>query len=318
MSVPKIVRPDRALPPELDMEAQKIESEGWVQYLMRRFQKAEEFYQQDLDLRIKFQEETKRPVHKGAPLHMLGICSLYQMHIEDCIRFFLLAYAEDTLNTEYDEEDEADRAPAATALRDTVVIRMRVFRETKAVSRELKMKKWNEAGDPNEILGPALGKMRLSLERPAELKNPNVMVRLLEKTPLGFPQPPAFRVFIGGKYGDSDAIIEKIREVVIRLGFTPVVARDVDTPREKTHDFAARLLHTCDFGIFDMTFLGGQYMEIERATDYDVKMLLIGKKDSPISTMARTAPGVKGILEYEAIDEINEEEISKFLVSDIT
>ncbi len=311
----KINRPDRTLPPDLDKKAQEIESEGWIQYLMRRFEKAEGFYGQDLDLRYKFQEQSKRPVHKGAPLHMLGICSLYQGKTDQSITCFLRAYAEDTLLFDYDDEDEADRLAAASALRDTISVRMRLFREVKSVSRDLKLQKWATLSDPDEIVKPSLDRMGLSLDKVSELKHPNVMLRLREKTPLGFPQPVEFRVFIGGKYGGSDEVIEKVREIVLRLGMTPIVAREVETPRERTHEFAARLLHTCSFAIFDMSVPGGQYMEIERATDYGVKMLLIHKKGTQISTMASTALGVKGVFEFETVDDLYDR-ISKFLVID--
>lgn len=306
------VKPNRSLPPELDTEAQRIESEGWVQYLLKKFEEAKKQYEKDLALRYKFQESEKRPVHKGAPLHMLGVCTLYQGKMDESIPFFLQAYAEDTLLTDYDEEDEADRSPAATVLREVIAIRMRAFRAIKFVARELKKSKWDQLFDPMEIVKPSLEQLGLELKDAHKLRLSSVQLRLREKTPLGFPQPVDFRVFIGGKYGDSDATIEKVREIVLRMGYTPVVARDVETPPDKTHEFAARLLHTCGYAIFDMSVTGGQYMEIERATDYGVKMLLIHKTGTHVSTMARTAPGVASTEEFE-VDEDLEEMVFKFL-----
>jgi len=192
---------------------------------------------------------------------------------------------------------------------------MRIFREIKTVSRDLKKNKWATINDPDEIVKRALERMGLSLDRANELKRSNSILRLREKTPLGFPQPVEFRVFVGGKYGESDAVIEKVREIVLRLGFTPIVAREVETPRERTHEFAARLLHTCNFAIFDMSVIGGQYMEIERATDYEVKILLIHKKGTHISTMATTASGVTGVFAFETTDELVDP-ISQFLIID--
>jgi hypothetical protein len=58
---------ERALPFDLDKQAQAIESEGWIHYLMKRFEKAEEFYRRDLDLRYEYQKKSGAAVHKGAP-----------------------------------------------------------------------------------------------------------------------------------------------------------------------------------------------------------------------------------------------------------
>jgi len=56
-------------------------------------------------------------------------------------------------------------------------------------------------------------------------------------------------------------------------------------------------------------------MEIERAADCGVKMLLIHQKGTHISTMATTASGVVGGVKFGIADELSSP-IAKFLAGD--
>ena len=56
-----------------------------------------------------------------------------------------------------------------------------------------------------------------------------------------------------------------------------------------THDASLVLLHTCAYAVFDITVPGGQLMEIERARDYRVEVLLLREALSPSEQQPRVS-----------------------------
>ena len=70
-------------------------------------------------------------------------------------------------------------------------------------------------------------------------------------------------------------ILIKIKEVVVRLGYEPVIIDEIDVSGDLIHHHSLMYLHTCKFAIFETTSPGGQLMEVERARDYDIKPLLV-------------------------------------------
>lgn len=82
------------------------------------------------------------------------------------------------------------------------------------------------------------------------------------------------RVFIGGNY-DNVAVLRQIASMVIELGYQPIFALDFVMPRDRTREYSLRLLHNCSYAIFEITLGNGHIVEIERAKDYDVDVLLV-------------------------------------------
>jgi hypothetical protein len=55
-----------------------------------------------------------------------------------------------------------------------------------------------------------------------------------------------------------------------------VIVRDVIIPpTSNAHDVSLLLLHTCSYAVIDVTAPAGQFLEIERARDYGVNVLLL-------------------------------------------
>ena len=127
------------------------------------------------------------------------------------------------------------------------------------------------------------------------------------------------RVFIGGNY-DQIADLRNIASFVKESGFTPILPYDdFILPEDQIHDWDLRLLHCCNYAIFDVTQPGGELMEIERTRDYGVKTLLVHqirekknlKTDLPskVKTMLLQSGSheTRGYTDFPALEAIIEE-----------
>lgn len=116
------------------------------------------------------------------------------------------------------------------------------------------------------------------------------------------------RVFIGEKYGTHPYFIPITKSIIIKHGYVPVVASEFDM-RGPIHDKSLRLLHNCKSAIFHVGTPGGQYAEIERTRDYDIKPLLLAEKSEEltISQMISTfGPKIKFYKNMEELVDIIE------------
>jgi len=289
------VFPDRSIPQEFQPEVARQEIEAIQSFNNRRFDDSRERYQRVLEIMEDAQREVERPIHKGTPLHMIGICYTAINQHNQALRYITLAYIEDTLNVAFNHEDEADRFPAAQMLRDFYGIRMSILSTIKEIANGLKETgEWAKVFDPESVLNTLATRLTI---------NPNALSdqlirpppRVEPRQPLGFPQPWEQRVFIGGNYQTHMPVIRHIESIVRSLGYTPVVAFDVEIPREHTHHRTLLLLHTCRYAIFEISSPAGQLMEIERTRDYENEVLLLYSGISPdaapsplVSTMIQT------------------------------
>jgi len=73
------------------------------------------------------------------------------------------------------------------------------------------------------------------------------------RQPIGFPQPWEKRVFVGGNYLEQKAIVDLVEEIVLRLGFVPVVMAETLIPPGKTHHHSLMMLHTCRYAVIDVS-----------------------------------------------------------------
>lgn len=244
---------------------------AYINLRVGRYEIAEELFRRQLPLIMEWQEKIDRPIHKGAPLHMIGICLLYQEKIDEALRFFLLAYIEDTLNVGFELESEADLLPASLMLRNTFQIDVGFLKGIKEYVAHLKSKgEWAQARDPAKILEVVLNRVRPPSLRALCKSIPKVVL----KQPID-PLPGTWdkRVFVGGDY-DHLPILRAIQEAVIRSGFQPILPYDFMVPGKLIHHHDLMLLHCCRLGIFEVSAPAGQLMEIERAKDYDVDVIL--------------------------------------------
>ena len=282
--------PDRSIPREILNDVLGYEKEAYINLRVGNYEKAEELYRHELDMIMEWQKRIDRPIHKGAPLHMIGICLLLREKTDDALESFILAYIEDTLNVGFELESEADLAPASMTLRNAFQIDISFLKVIKEYVAHLKSEgAWGQARNPRTILKDVLSKVR-----PANL------AALCKAKPKAIPKRPIDplpgtwdkRVFIGGDY-DHLSTLRDIQEAVIASGFEPIIPFYFMVPEKLIHHHDLMLLHCCRLGIFEATLPAGQLMEIERAKDYDVKTILfIADRDGPphsLSMMIQTA-----------------------------
>lgn len=279
-------------PIELQVQILPIEAEAWVHLRMGRYSLAESLYRKILQLLLQHQETQGRALHKGAPLHQLGLSLYFQGEYENSIKYFLLAYSEDALSAEHGQEDNIDRSPACKILRERFLIDLTFLRRIKKISAERK-ENLDSPRDPNEILREAIE--RASANEANLLGLCNVSKQELSRRPM---HPVlafwARKVFIGGAFTDL-ARLRDIQETVIRLDYEPVLTEEFGVPDELIHHHNLMLLHTCKYAIFEVSRPAGQLLEIERTRDYRIEPLLVyssrGEKELPghLSAMLRTA-----------------------------
>jgi len=306
-----IPAPDRSIPKEILPDIIECEKEAYVNLRVGRYVQAEELFHLQLNLIIEWQTKKDKPIHKGVPLHMIGICLLYQEKNEVALQFFLLAYIEDTLKVGFELESEADLAPASLMLRSAFGIDVDFLKKIKKYVADLKSEgKWSQARDPKKIL-----KTILSMVRPPSLlalckSTPKVAV----KQPID-PLPGTWdkRVFIGGDY-DHLPILKEIQEAVIRSEFQPILPYDFTVPANLIHHHDLMLLHCCRLAIFEVSSPAGQLMEIERVKDYEIDAILFySDRDGPphsLTSMISTA-GHK-MVPYSDIPELKQK-VTKWL-----
>lgn len=282
--------PDRSIPNEILSDIIGYEKEAYVNLRVGRYAKAEELFQKQLNLIFEWQAKKDKPIHKGAPLHMMGICLLYQEKIDAAVRFFLLAYVEDTLNVSLELESEADLAPASLMLRSAFRIDVDFLKAIKEYVAKLKKeRKWAQARDPAKIL-----EVVLNIVKPRSLLDLCKSIpKVVPKQPID-PLPGTWdkRVFVGGDY-DHLSILREIQDAIIRSGFQPILPYDFLVPPQLIHHHDLMLFHCCRLAIFEVSSPAGQLMEIERAKDYDVDTILFyTDRDGPphsLTSMVLTA-----------------------------
>jgi len=268
----KIQMPDRRIPSEIRKEYVKYVNKGMKALFCIDYQNARINFSRLYDLIFETQKKVNHPIHKGLPLHNLGISLFYLEKTDEALYNILCAYIEDTLNYPYEKEDNADRDPAAHVLRDIFYFNLRILREIKNISAKIKEEgKWSKVIDPKVILEKASKNLKFDI---------NKLSKNCERTPkkgkplVGFPQPREKRVFIGTNYDKKPDAIYTIKQAVIDAGFIPISAFDYGINPDTTHDDCLVLLHTCKYAVFEITNPSGQLMELERTHDYRVKVLL--------------------------------------------
>lgn len=235
---------------------------------------------------LGWQDKYHMRFHKGYPLHNIG----YTLHLQDkhpdAEEYFVLAFIEDLLSA--DNEDEADSTPAGQTLLLGYEFTSALLETIKRKVRELKEE----------------GKIPFTPEEVAqELKKPKAEFRNLQAKitiiPKGTPPLEPFtrfktewdrRVFVGGSIG-SDFIIKSLAKIVRQLGYDTVVCSEFDTPEGLSiHNKCLVLLHNCKYAIFDVAEQVGQLMELERVSDYGVETLVIWpkNKDKAITQMLKS------------------------------
>lgn len=63
--------------------------------------------------------------------------------------------------------------------------------------------------------------------------------------------------------------------MVEELEYQPILALDFDVPIQEIYNYDLRLLASCKYAIFEITFDAGHLAEIAKCQDFNVKTLLV-------------------------------------------
>lgn len=306
---------DRNFPANVRQMFGVIERNALIAFYRERYQESIDLFRQVLEIVTREQGRANRAFHKGSIYYNMGRALIGVNDNLEAARNILYAYVEDVLNQPLYLEDNADRAPAAQFLRDLFIIQLHLLGEIKTVSRSVKESEqsWLHAFDPEPLLNEALSRIDVT---PADIlsicERQNLRFRPVA---LGFPQPRVRRVFVGTNYDSHAHLIPEMRIAVMARNYTPVITRDVVVPPyTNVHDVSLVLLHTCGWAVFDVTNPAGQVMEIERARDYGVNVLLV--RSDPISHPPHVSQMISSLgYRLEAYRDVNalQQAITNFL-----
>lgn len=251
---------------------------------------------------LSWQKQYGQRFHKGYPLHNIGYALYLQNKHEEALEYFILAYIEDLLSA--DNEDDADSTPAGQTLLlaykftpELLQILKRRVKELKELDRiPLQPEEVVRELEESKIDYKAEIKIEIFKREEARLKRFTIFESSWEE-----------RCFVGGSIG-SDFIIRSIADIVKRLGYDPIVCSDFDKPEGLTlHDKCLVLLHNCKYAVFDIAEQTGQLMELERVFDYGIKTLVIWpkNKDKGITQMLKSQIGFRKVAHgsYEKIED---------------
>jgi len=238
-----------------------IELKAVESFQSGNLQKSHEHYQEMLDSIFEAQQKENRAIHKGLPLHMMGVIHLLQKEENQALKYFLLAYVEDTLTAPLNKEEQADTAPAYHNIINVLAFDFQILEKIKNISKDKKKKKI-------EIYHPEVILKELGL-------NVN---NLLRYKVVDFPSFKEKRVFIGGDYLVNSENIHILEKYVLDVGFYPIIPYYIQkVPEDAIYDFSLLCLRNCKYAIFSVIHGGGHYFEIDKCKDkeYGIEPLLL-------------------------------------------
>jgi hypothetical protein len=265
---------------------------------------------------LHWQSKYRQRFHKGYPIHNIGYTLYRKNKVEDALKYFILAYIEDLISAE--SENEADSTPAGRMLIEGYGLDPNLLSVLKQKVQKLK-KQNNIPLTPEEVLQEKEAERAYESYKDVGTRFILVETQEEQRRPFAkFESDWEKRVFVGGSFGLYNTL-DHIARIVRRLGFDPIVSLNFLTPQGvETHQKCLTLLHCCKYAIFDLSEQAGQLMELERVKDYDIKALVIWpkNKEHAVTQMLKTLSPSKGI-EYksyvtnEDIDKVVQEFLSK-------
>ena len=226
-----------------------------------KFQDSYRYYNEMLNNILETQEKEKKSIHKGLPLHMIGVIFLLQKKENESLKYFLLAYVEDILTAPLNKEKQADTAPAYHNIINVFAFDFQILEKIKNISKDKKKKKI-------EIYHPEVILKELGLD----------VNNLLRYKVVDFPSFKEKRVFIGGDYLVNSENIHILEKYVSDVGFYPIIPYYIQkVPEDAIYDFSLLCLRNCKYAIFSVIHGGGHYFEIDKCKDkeYGIEPLLL-------------------------------------------
>ena len=290
LQIAKIVSVSAELRAHINVQRAGVEeSRGYTFWRSGNLPEALKSFEASLQYLYEIQKREDKSRPKGALYHMIGLIRLGLGEMEEARKSFFCAYIEDLLHAPLGSESSADEAPAAWALKDYFHLSQDEILPIKTLVVEKKQSSiWDKIRDPNQILRELIPKGTVDLKAKFEI---SISLKL-EKKPLAFPTDWEKAIFVGGNYIFHMPTIIKIRNVIKELGYEPIIADEYILPEEYIHHHCMMLLHACKYAIFDVTFPGGQLLEIERATDWidkdNILLLCTNRAVDTVSKMVQT------------------------------
>jgi len=296
-----------ALPKEAQTELDDMAREYTLRMYTEDYDSALKTVTQLYQKMLNWQSQYQQRFHKGYPIHNIGYTLYRQNKREDALKYFILAYIEDLVSA--DNENEADSTPAGRTLLEGYRLEPSLLSLLKEKVQNLKKQKKIPLR-PEEVVQDQERQMayqsykdvaaRFKLVEPKEEQ-----LRSFAKFDSNWER----RVFIGGSFG-LDFILDYVAKIVRRLGFDPILSLDFLTPQGvNIHQKCLTLLHCCKYAIFDVSEQVGQLMELERVSDYEIKALVIWpkNKENVVTQMLKTYLDSRGIehASYVIIEDID-------------
>ena len=192
-----------SIPEDLKQAIREMENRG-IQLLRNgKYQDAKEVFSHEYDAFLEKQKDLDTRIHKGAPLHNLGLSYLFAGFPQDGLKFILLAYIEDVLGS--CKKGVADNFPASIALRSICGIPPSLLRTLESVILE-------EVKSGKKFLFP---EDNYSLFSPVIKEIQSIFGHLLKKVKLFELEVHAQKHMALGAFGDAVAIYEKWNSILL-------------------------------------------------------------------------------------------------------
>jgi len=275
------------LPEELQAELDNIAGKYIICIHTQQYNVAQSIITDLYNRMLSWQDKHRQRFHKGFPIHNIGYTLFLQKKYPEARRYFILAYIEDLLSA--DKEDEADALPAGQALLLGYHFTPQLLQILKRKVKELKGQ-GKMPLKPDEVV-KELEESKTSyrdIEGKVTVVQKEAPLRPFTAFDMGWEK----RVFVGGSIG-LKFIIDKIADIVGELGYEPIVCDHFDAPKEMENDVRRKcliLLNNCKYAIFDVTEHKGQLLEIERVPEYEVLTLVVcaDTKQKDITEMVKS------------------------------
>jgi hypothetical protein len=311
----------------------KLEIQGQRLIETKVFEKARKAYVSWYEALLRYQESRGARVHKGHPLHNAGFATV-NLDVKEALNYFLLAYIEDVLSER--REGQARSTPAFKTLTTGYGISQKTIEDLENWVRTRKQAKIRQFDPGDELESFKTRKVRMPGEI-VELRLGDTLMITHTVTATGslqaaprakrsiddLPGTYSSRVFIGGSYANENTLHE-IEEYVKECGLTGIVAIDYESPVDddakllNIHDLDVLLIHMSRYAIFELSFPGAQYGEIEWAIRFLNKPTYGVKSERSPSVSPHIADLFREEAKREVFTYSRNEELRKYIVSAFT
>lgn len=217
------------------------------------------------------QQEEGRRLHKGVPLHTMGLAKLYSGELPEALRYTAWAFVEDALSRGDEDPTRLSEIDMPAAHNLVFVFNVpgpvvaQAARRVRAIQDDRGLIPDPRAIDPPEDLfrTPTFGFAAAQA----------LIERSSQRLPGQFTSVWEDRVFVAGRYsGGHHQRLRVIADEIRAAGLDPVLAEDFVIPQGLVVTTQALLLeHECSSAVFDLTEGRGQLIELDRLRDFPIR-----------------------------------------------